>query len=269
MTDNFDPAISGTTLDWVFSQRTQRWYPIIRGGAPEGDPGDGDGTPPASGDGTPPASGDPAGPGDGGTGEEDADKPKFTQAQVDAIATREAQKAARGKLDPKELGFESAKDMKDFIDGVKAKEESDKSEDEKARDQAIKEAADAARNEVLSTANSRLIKANFLLAATKYEVEFGEDAYALAQSMEGWGAVEVKEEDGTVSGFDEDFFKELKEKKPFLFKQPEVDDQGNPIPSANAGAQGPPAGTKTQAEKLAELYPALKATREWAKTSES
>lgn len=196
----------------------------------------GTGTPPAPGDSTPPADGEvtPAagnGEGDGGEG---SDK-TFTQAEVDAIATREAAKAARGKLDPKELGFDSAKDLKAFLDAQKEKVEKDKTEEEKAFEDRVTKAEDAAKASVLDTANARLLRAEFMLAAVKADVAHGEDAFVLAHGLDEWDGVEIKD-DGSVTGFDDAFFAALKEAKPFLFKQ--EDDGTGRGTDAGAGHRG-------------------------------
>lgn len=212
--------------------------------------GSGTGTPPASGDGTPPA--DPPGEGTPPEGDGNQDQGKtFTQDEVNAIAARESQKAARGKLDPKELGFDSAKDLKTFLDTQRDKADKEKTEQEKEFETKVKEAADAARSEVLTTANARLLKAEFILAASKHDLVHAEDGFLLSQRLDEWDGVEVKD-DGTVTGFDDVFFTALKESKPFLFKV-EEDDQGRRTPDAGAGRTGNGGKPNREAE-LEELY---------------
>jgi len=205
--NDFDPAISGTP-QFLYWATTDSWVPLIQGGADDDSGDDGDATSGGTGDGT-------------STDKDDGDSGNdkvFTQDQLNAIVTRETSKAARGKLDPKELGFDSAKDLKEFLEGVKAKNEEAKSEEEKAREQAIEEARTSARNEVLSVADERLRKAEFLVQAVDHGVmkEARDDAYLLAPTLEAWADVEVGE-GGNVSGFDDIFFDELKKAKPFLF----------------------------------------------------
>ena len=173
------------------------------------------------------------------------------QDEVNAIVAREVAKAQRGKLDPKELGFESAKELKDFMDQAKQSMEAAKDESTKEFEAAVKEAREQARTEILAVANDRLIRAEFMLAAVNKGVRFGDDAYALAKTMEGWSSVEVSDE-GKVSGLDDAFFEELKTQKPYLFEEPKT-----AIPDAGAGAHGAP-GEKNSPQELAAKYPALR-----------
>lgn len=241
----FDPATPGTTSNvwiprtWPYITTTNGTnYPLIAGGAEDAN---------SDGDGTPPDTGDQGSADSQGTSEDKV----FTQEQLNAIVTREVQKAARGKLDPKELGFDSGKDLKEFLDGVKAKAESEKDESEKALEAAVKQAQDAAREEILSKANTRVLKAEFLLAAKDAGVKAGagNDAYVLAQTMDVWQDVAIGD-DGEVTGFTPEFFKELKESKPFLFEAPVSGDIG-------AGAHGE--GESSSDEDLLSKYPALQA----------
>jgi hypothetical protein len=224
-----------------------QWFPLIAGGSEDAD---GDGTSTDNEDGTPPADGDDGKSTDGGK--------TFTQDEVNALVTREVSKAARGKLDPKELGFDSAKDMKTFIDEMKSKQEADKSEEDKAKEEAITAAADAARNEVLTVANQRLVKAEFLTAAADAGIskDARNDAFVLAQTLEDWATVEV-DDDGNVKGFDDTFFATLKEAKPFLFSSEP------PIPDAGAGRSGGGKDGDSRVKELQDAYgnlsPTLKA----------
>lgn len=216
---------------------------------PELDPATtGTGTPPVEGDGSPPVEGEGTPPVvDEGDGGESSDK-TFTQDQVNAIAAREAQKASRGKLDPKELGFESAKAMKDWIEAQKTQSEAAKTDEEKAFEDRVKAAEDAAKASVLDTANSRLLRAEFMLAAVKAGVAHGEDAFVLARTLEDWADVEIKD-DGTVVGFDDHFFDSLKEAKPYLFKG--EDNGDNSVPDAGAGRRG--GGKPDRAKELSAI----------------
>jgi hypothetical protein len=212
----------------------------------------GDGTGAASQSGTPPV-----------TGEEEQTPKTFTQEEVNAIAAREAAKAARGKLDPKELGFDSAKDMKEFFESAKAKQEADKDEDEKALEQAVKEAREEATSTVLASANQRVLKSEFTLAAMQHEVEPGAmgDAFTLAKTMDIWSGVEIDGE-GAVTGFDDNFFVELKKAKPFLFKQAPVGG------GAGAGGAAPSGGKTNEDQELAAKYPALQDSWRMARMAE-
>lgn len=241
MTNTWDPTHFIGTTSWphITTSNGTVW-PVIAGGSEDGD--DADGTSTGNEDGTPPADGD--------DGKSTDDGKTFTQAEVNALVTREVSKAARGKLDPKELGFDSAKDMKTFIDDMKSKQEADKTEEDKAKEEAIKAAADAAREEVLTVANGRLVKAEFLTAAADAGIskEARNDAYVLAQTLEDWKSVEV-DDDGNVTGFDAAFFETLKEAKPYLFASAE----GSGVPDVGAGRSG---GGKDGNSRLQELQAA-------------
>jgi hypothetical protein len=225
------------------------WFPPVMGGSGDPAPDGGGSTEGASSDGTS-TDGTTTDDGAGKTTSE-GDK-KFTQDDVNRIAAAEASKAARGKVDPKLLGFTSAKEMQDFVEEQRKKTEEQKTEDDKAKEQAIADAVKAAETSVLSTANQRVIKAEFLLAAMGNGLtnrEAAADAFIIAQAMDLWEGVEIDDE-GHVSGFDEAFFKTLKEKKSYLFdKEPGTGDAG-------AGAGG---GNKqiTDEQKLREQYSGL------------
>lgn len=239
-----DPATSGTYLFWI---KGDDWVPLIQGGA-EGDSGDGDGTSTDNDGGTSTETDD----GKGGK-----DDKVFTQDQLNAIVTRETQKAVRGKLDPKELGFDSAKEMKDWVDSMKAKADEAKTEDDKAREEAIETAKREATDSVLSKANERILKAEFLLAALDHNVrkEARNDAYLLAPTLDAFESVQV-DEDGKVVGFDEDLFTELKEKKPYLF-EPENDAGAGSGGDIGAGRRSGGDSDSAAVAKLRETYPAL------------
>lgn len=227
-------------------------WPIIQGAADDdGDSGtDGDGTSSDKDDGT------SADKDDGKSGDEKV----FTQDQLNAIVTRETQKATRGKLDPKELGFENAKEMKTWVDSMKKKTDEDKSEEDKAREEAIEAAKREATDSVLSKANQRILKAEFLTAAVDHNIrkEARTDAYLLAPTLEAYEGVEVSDE-GVVAGFDDAFFEELKEKKPYLF---EPDDQGDSgRGDIGAGRRGGSDKGGDEATRLRDTYPALRGNR--------
>jgi hypothetical protein len=211
--------------------------------------GDGGGTGAGSSDG---GSGDSGG---GDAGDKD-DKPTLTQKQVNDIVARETAKAQRGKLDPKELGFESGKELKEFLD--KQKDAADAVKDQATKDlEAAKEQATKdAEERVLSKANERLIRAEFVVQASKAEVSSPADAYVLAKTMEIWTQVELVEanDDVTVSGLDEDFFKQLKEAKPFLFEQ---NGQGGGKDLGGGAGGGKREADSLSPTELSKTYPAL------------
>lgn len=233
-----------------------RFYPIVAGGDSTTE---GEGTPPVEGGSTEGAS-------SGGTGTtpppETGDGKTLTQEEVNAIVARETDKAKRGKLDPKELGFESGKELKEFIDQAKQYVQDQKSEGEKALEDAKKAARDEARAEVLGPAKELVLQAEFKLAAMSQGVALPNDALILAQAIPDlWENVEISEE-GVVTGFDDAFFKTLKEQKPFLFGQKEG---ATPPPGdIGAGAQGG-AGTQigdsrvdpARQTQLRQRYPIL------------
>lgn len=185
-------------------------------------------------------------------GSDSGDDKTFTQAEVNAIAAREAAKAARGKIDPKELGFQSAKEAKDAIEAARKAADDAKDESTKALEQAKEEAAKQAREEVLSKANQRLLKASFMVQAAGKVVD-AEDAFVIAQTTELWKDVELNEETGDVSGLDDKFFEDLKKAKPHLF----ATQQGGQ--DLGAGRQG--GGDTDTSGELAQKYAALQ--RPW------
>lgn len=226
--ENVDPATSGTSTVTTTSSTGTTPIPGT-GGQTGGQPG---ATP-------------------GGTGDSSNESKTLSQEEVNAIVAREVAKAQRGKLDPTELGFESGKELREFLDAAKQQQEAQKDQSQKDFEAAVEEAKTQARQEILSTANQRLVKAEFILAAANRGVKFGEDAFALAQTTDLWKGVEVSDE-GEVSGFDDTFFEELKKLKPYLFEEPKT-----PIPDAGAGAHGA-AGEKNSPQELVGKYPALR-----------
>lgn len=238
--------LQDTTTDGEGFWLNGRYFPIIRGGADDNsDAGDGEG------DGTETDDSDDT---SDDTDDDSKGKAKtFTQDQLNAIVSREAAKAARGKLDPKEMGFESAKEMKAALEAAKALTDAQKTEAEKALEEAKKEAATAARSEVLDVANKRLLRAEFIVAATQAKVAFTDDAFALAPTLDIWEGVEIKD-DGSITGLDDAFFEALKEAKPFLWA---ADDEEDRIPDGAAGARGGDKGHAARTTELKEKFPAL------------
>lgn len=232
------------TSQVIWYPRLSRWVPLIMGGADDAASTTGDAS-----------SGDAGGrtetvaDSDAGTGQAAR---TFTQDEVNALITREVDKAKRGKLEPSELGFASKKELEEFLTDAKAKAEAAKTEAEKALDDARKEAAEAAKAEVLPKAHEALRKAQFLVGASAAGIPADrlEKAYLLAKALDGWG--EVKVEDDAVVGLNEDFFKALKEDSPFLF----LDNKGGSGGDigAGAGGQGSPAARE---QTLRERYGAL------------
>jgi hypothetical protein len=175
----------------------------------------------------------------------------FTQDEVNALIARETDKAKRGRLDPSELGFQSKKELEEFIEQQKTTLESQKSEQEKALEEAKKQAAKEATETVLSTANQRLLLAEFKLMCMKHEVQYPDDAFEIAQKLELWKDVGIDDK-GVVKGLDETFFDEFKKQKPYLFAK------ATGTRDIGAGASG---GDSSDAAKQAELlrnYPQLR-----------
>lgn len=231
---------------------TARIMPWISGGSDEGSgesdsgSGDGDGTDTdkSGGDGTD----------DGGKGSEKT----LSQDEVNRIVAREIAKAQRGKLDPKELGFESGKELKDFLDQQKQAADEAKTQAEKDLEEAKNTAREEAEKGVLAKANERLVRAEFVAEAAKAGVSAPADAYVLAKTMEIWTQVELVEEndDVTVKGFDEDFFKELKQAKPYLFAEEQGGAGGRDLGGGAGGGNRDDA--KSKDDKLLTDYPALR-----------
>lgn len=233
-----------------------QWFPVIRGGGEE----DSDSENTEGGTEDDDTSG---GTEDDTSGGSEKDEKRFSQAELDAILARQVSKKTRGKLDPKELGFESAKELNEFVAAAKAKQGEEQTEADQALEAAKKEAADTARAEVLSKADERLIYAEFKLAASDAGIRRDAigDAFVIAQRLgkEDW-AVEVSD-DGEVSGIDEDLFTTLKEKKPFLFAEDSEEDEDEGAGNIGARAGGKSKATANRADELRKKYPALSGTK--------
>jgi hypothetical protein len=247
---NWDPArdLTGTTDDFIYWRG--QLMPIIRGAQ---DP------PPDSDEETPPGDENPDDTSDDkDDSKEGAKDKKFSQEDLSRVTAREVAKATRGKISPSELGFESTKDMKEWVDTQREKAKDDEEEGEKLLREAVEEAKKEARDDILSVANERILRAEFLLAAQQHDIRkgTGNDAYVLAQTLELWKEVEIDDE-GKVEGFTDDFFEDLKKEKPFLFEVVE-DEGGSSRGDIGAGRRG--AGDKGEKD-LTTKYPALTHTR--------
>lgn len=229
-----------------------RFYPVIAGG---------DGTEEGTSAGT---EGSTEGESSGGTGGSSdggqSGEKTLTQSEVNAIVARETDKAKRGLLNPKELGFESGKEMKEFIDSAKALVEEQKSEGEKALAEAKKAGRDEAIAEILPSTQERILRAEFLMASMQHQVKLPNDAFVLAKTLEEWKGVEIDAE-GVVTGLDDAFFEALKKDKPFLFGEPQG---AGPAPGdigagAQEGAGGTPPGPVDPGRQteLRNSYPIL------------
>jgi hypothetical protein len=225
-----------------------RWVPPIMG-AQDDPPSDDEG----SGD------SDPGDEDTDDTGDEKPDEEErtFTQKEVNKLLAKEVDKAKRGKLDPKELGFGNRKDLETFVNSMKEKSEEEKTEAERKQEEAINAAKEEATKGVLDKSKQLVLKAEFKLMAQEAGIgsEAREDAFLLAQTLDEWKSVEVSDE-GEVEGLDKDFFEELKKAKPFLFAAPaDDDDDSGP---GNIGQRS--SGGKKKSDEEATLrskYPAL------------
>jgi hypothetical protein len=198
-----------------------------------------------------------AGKPDGGTDGGGGDK-TLTQDEVNRIVAREVAKAQRGKLDPTELGFESGKELREFLDKQKEAAEAAKDEATKELEAAKKQATKDAEATILTKANERITKSEFVVKAAAAGVTSPADAYVIAKTMPIWTQVELVEEnnDVTVNGFDDAFFDEMKKEKPFLFATAggqQGGDLGGGAPNNDRGGQG-----RLAEDKLLSNYPALK-----------
>lgn len=200
----------------------------------------------------------------GGTDTEDkedksGEKKTFTQEQLNDIIAREKTSALRGKLDPKELGFTSQKELKEFVDSMKAKADEEKTDAEKATQEAVEKAVKEAEEGILKEANRRVLKAEFTLKATKAKIhpDRVDDAFTLAQQNEDlWKGVDVDEK-GVVTGLNETFFDDLKKAKSFLFED-EKSEEGEGSNDAGARSGGGSGATGDAKDKdLREKFPAL------------
>lgn len=222
-----------------------RLWPVIRGGAEDSNSDD-------AGDST---EGDSSDDTDDDSSDDSKDKGKtFTQEEVNSLLARETSKAKRGKLDPSEFGFKNKAELDEYLKSAREKVDADKSDQEKALDEARKKAEDEARSSVLSTANERLLRAEFLMQAVKNNVEYAEDAFDLAKKLDEWKEVAISD-DGSVSGLDDALFEALKESKPFLFKADEEDDGTG---DAGAGTRSGGQSDKGRVAKLKEQYSGLR-----------
>jgi hypothetical protein len=225
-----------------------RFYPYVMGAddSASGDNGDAG----AGGDGG--DGGDADNTDQNGTDDGSSDGKKFTQEEVNALIAKEVAKGTRGKIDPKQLGFDSQKELQEFLDAQKAKNDADKTEAEKQMEEALEAAKKEATDGILSTANARVLKAEFRISALEAGIPKDrlEDAFALAQLHEDW-APEVSDT-GDVTGITDEFFESLKEAKPYLFAEENEDGAGDIGAGAGGGKD-----SKNRAADLASKYPVV------------
>ena len=175
----------------------------------------------------------PDDPNDPGTNEPGANDPPsggttatFTQDQVNAIATREADKAKRAaaKALLEELGFSSKDDLAKFVGGVKEAERAQMTEAERMRSEAeaIRAQADADRQAIATERHTTAVERALIQAGVPVDktgrltrlvdVETGADADSISDA---------------VAAFKAEF--------PAMFGQP----AGSPSPSSAPAAGGP------------------------------
>jgi hypothetical protein len=118
------------------------------------------------------------------TGKPDGNR-TFTQEQLDTIIT--------DRLSREREKYKDYDDLKQKATKFVELEEAQKSELQKANEKA--QAAEAARDAALVKANERMIRAEFISAASTLDVAHPEDAYALAEKA----GVNIAE-DGKVTG---------------------------------------------------------------------
>lgn len=193
---------------------------------------------------------------DTGDDKPDEAEKKFTQEDLNKVVAKELSKAGRGKLDPKELGFDTRKDLETFVTSMKEKSDEEKTEAERKQEEAINAAKEEATKGVLNKSKQLVLKAEFKLMAQEAGIgsEAREDAFILAQTLDEWKAVEVSDE-GEVTGLDKDFFEELKKAKPFLYAAPADDDEDQG--PGNIGQRSSGGKKKNDDEVLKQKYPAL------------
>lgn len=194
-----------------------------------------------------------------GEGDKDKDEKKFSQAELDSLISKSKSKALRGKLDPKELGFDSRKEMEDFIAAAKDKQTEDQTESERQLEEAKTKAREEAKQEVMKPAQRIALKAEFKLACADKNIprDRADDAFSIAQNLEEWKDVDIDDQ-GVVKGLDDTFFDALKESKPWLFKEEGSEDKGSGDIGAGAGGGSRKSSETADETKMRETYPALR-----------
>lgn len=124
--------------------------------------------------------GDPKGTEEDPKGGSGDDKKTFTQEEVNRMMGDRATRAsgATEKQILEKLGVESLDDAEASIKAYRDRQEKEKSELQKAQD--AKEAAENKAKDAEAKANEKLIRAEFIVEASKAGVEHPEDAYSLA-----------------------------------------------------------------------------------------
>lgn len=123
------------------------------------------------------------------------DDKTFSQDQVNRLVGDRAVRAgsAKEKEILESLGVESVEDAVKLLEAQRKREDAEKSELEKSKE--AKEAAEKREKEAIARADERLIQAEFIVEASRANVEHPDDAYQLADKSQ------VKlDKDGKVEG---------------------------------------------------------------------
>lgn len=191
----------------MYKKRFYSKYPMLfmapDNGVTGGGSGTGDGGNTNTGDGVNTGNTGDGGQGNtGGQGGNTTETKTFSQAEIDKII--------KDRLDRERKKFEGVDvdEYKKMKAEAQAKADAEKTELEKVQDKLNK--AEKEKEEALSLANQRLIRAEFKMIAQQKGIKYVDDAYKLSDL----GTVTVKE-DGTIEGMVE-IIDSLVKDKPFL-----------------------------------------------------
>lgn len=150
------------------------------------------------------------------------DERKFTQADADQIAgkARDAGRQAAINELLKDLGLEKTDDLKALVTDTRKKQDAEKSELQKAQERneelaKAAKAAEAKRDEALSRATERLLKAAVLTEAAKPDHKIRADALADVWTFLDRSAIKIKDDGETFDGISE-AIKAVVKAKPYL-----------------------------------------------------
>ena len=183
----------------------------------------------------------------------------FTQDELDKIVQERLGRATRGKLEPKDFGFETKAELEAALKKAKDADEAAKSETDKAIEAAKKEGRKEAEAELLGRASARLVRSEFILQAKDRNVVDPSSAYLLAKAEERFTGVTVKDDD-TVEGLDDTFWADLLKGRDYLVKVGEDAGEKKPPPSnanAGTGTGGRKSPPQDRQEELKKRYPSL------------
>lgn len=184
----------------------------------------------------------------------------FTQDELDKIVQERLGRATRGKMEPKDFGFETKAELEAALKVAKDAGEAAKSEADKAIEAARKEGRKEAETELMGKASARLVRSEFILQAKDRNIVDPNSAYLLAKAEERFSGVQVKDDD-TVEGMDDTFWGDLLKGRDYLILAGSGDagEKKPPPGNANAGTgtggrKAPPADRQ---EELKKAYPSL------------